>query len=206
MRDKTLPLALARISFLKPKERLLLLDLLDHGSSLLDLKIQDLEGMIQRRIKKGSWNPLKALEEGEKDSENCRKYDIQILYFWDSDYPPQLREIYDPPILLFYRGNPPDCSKPLVSVVGTRMPNGIGAQEAYRIAFDLSSHGIGIVSGLARGVDGKAHRGALDGGSPTYAVLGCGVDRFYPASNRALAREIMQKGGAVISEDRKSVV
>ena len=114
-------------------------------------------------------------------------------------YPPLLSELHDPPANLFVRGDGGPLSEPGVAVVGARACSAYGAQVARTLARELASAGLVVVSGLARGVDGEAHRGALEGGGRTVAVLGCGIDRDYPRSHAELARRIVASG-AVVSE------
>ena len=114
-------------------------------------------------------------------------------------YPPLLSELHDPPATLFLRGEADAVLAPGVAVVGARSCSAYGAQVARALARDLASAGLVVVSGLARGVDGEAHRGALEGGGRTVAVLGCGIDRDYPRSHAELARRIVASG-AVVSE------
>ena len=119
----------------------------------------------------------------------------------DPAYPPLLRAIHDPPAGLFVRGSA-DVSvlgRPAVAVVGARSCSGYGGEVARACGRELGASGIVVVSGLARGVDGEAHRGALAAGAVTVAVLGCGIDRDYPASHRALAAAIAEQG-LVVSE------
>jgi DNA processing protein len=111
-----------------------------------------------------------------------------------------LREIYDPPAVLFYRGSLPNPEKPLAAVVGTRRPSPQAAAQAFDISRDLGLKGISVVSGLALGIDAMAHRGNLEGGACTFAILGSGADEVYPRANRVLARRILETGGGLISE------
>jgi DNA processing protein len=114
--------------------------------------------------------------------------------------PSLLRAIYDPPARLFCRGGDEAVLElPMVAVVGARSCSPYGAQVARRLGRELAAAGLVVVSGLARGVDGEAHRGALDAGGLTVAVLGCGVDRDYPASHASLAGRIRERG-LVVSE------
>ena len=113
-------------------------------------------------------------------------------------YPKALRAVHNPPNNLFVRGTIQD--KPLVALVGSRKPTAYGEAVAYRIAADLARAGVGIVSGLAYGIDATVHRGALEAGGYTIAVLGSGLDTIYPRQHAPLAREIVRSGGAVISE------
>ena len=114
-------------------------------------------------------------------------------------YPPLLSELHDPPATLFVRGEADALLTQGVAVVGARSCSAYGAQVARSLARELASAGLLVVSGLARGVDGEAHRGALEGGGRTVAVLGCGIDRDYPRSHAELARRIVASG-AVVSE------
>jgi DNA processing protein len=117
------------------------------------------------------------------------------------DFPPLLRAIHDPPPGLFLRGTAETetLSRPAVAVVGARACSGYGASVARTLARELAAAGLVVVSGLARGVDAEAHRGALEAGGITVAVLGCGVDRDYPAAHAELARRIAERG-LVVSE------
>ena len=113
------------------------------------------------------------------------------------DYPALLREIFDPPPLLYVMGSEPHG--PCIAVVGSRRPTRYGLDVAQRLGAELAAAGVTVVSGMARGIDAAAHRGALGVGGRTAAVLGCGVDICYPRSNRDLYRAIIESG-SVISE------
>ncbi|HET8653757.1 MAG TPA: DNA-processing protein DprA [Gaiellaceae bacterium] len=119
----------------------------------------------------------------------------------DAGFPPRLKAIFDPPPALYLRGSgdPQLLARRAVAVVGARSCSPYGAHVARMLGRELASAGLVVVSGLARGVDGEAHRGALDGGGTTVGVLGCGIDRDYPATNAALSRRI-EDGGLVVSE------
>ena len=117
----------------------------------------------------------------------------------DPGFPPLLAELHDPPERLFVRGEAAALSGPGVAVVGARSCSAYGAQVARSLGRELAGAGVTVVSGLARGVDGEAHRGALEAGGVTVAVLGCGIDRDYPRSHSELARRIVATG-AVVSE------
>jgi DNA processing protein len=126
--------------------------------------------------------------------EGCR-----LLIRGNPDYPGLLEEIYDPPLIIYARGRMEAFEKPCISVVGTRKPTIYGLHIAQGIAADLSSRNISIVSGLARGIDGAAHRGCIESNGTTVAVLGCGIDIVYPREHRQLAQEIIDKG-LILSE------
>jgi len=117
----------------------------------------------------------------------------RILALSDPDYPAALRTIPDPPLALYVRGRiPPDVA---VAVVGTRSPSQDGVEVAYTMALDLGASGVCVLSGLARGIDAAAHRGALEADGVTVAVLGCGIDRVWPPEHAPLARFIQEQGG-----------
>jgi DNA processing protein len=117
------------------------------------------------------------------------------------DLPELLQQIHDPPRALFLRGaaDPEILARPAVAIVGARACSSYGAQVARMLGRELAAAGLVVVSGLARGIDGEAHRGALDAGGLTIAVLGCGIDRDYPAAHAELARRICEQG-LVVSE------
>lgn len=115
-------------------------------------------------------------------------------------YPGRLRELPDHPVLLWVRGDPVALRRTAVAIIGSRRASQPGIEIAYRLASDLGGAGVAVISGLARGCDGAAHRGALDGGGVTVAVLGSGADIVYPPEHDSLAHRIVSGGGAVISE------
>jgi len=124
---------------------------------------------------------------------------INLLPFYDPTYPKLLKEIYSPPAVLYCKGNVDTLSREGAALVGTRYPTAAGGSLAFRISRLLADKGILIVSGGARGIDTSAHRGALEAGGATVAVLGCGIDEVYPRENRGLLKEISQSG-VVVSE------
>lgn len=129
-----------------------------------------------------------------------QKLDIGVMGLDSPNYPDYLKNIQSPPALLFYRGNPDCLMGKCISVVGSRKASPQGLDITQKICCDLSAAGVTIVSGLAMGIDAAAHEGCLKGGSPTAAVLGCGLDVDYPAENAALREQIVQTGGVLLSE------
>ena len=125
---------------------------------------------------------------------------VSIVCLDDSTYPAQLRQIYDPPLILYVRGNVEAIAQPGIAVVGTRHPTPYGLGMAERLACDLANRGLVIFSGLARGVDAAAHRGAINAKGKTVAVFGTGVDIIYPKENTRITEQILALGGALISE------
>jgi DNA processing protein len=144
---------------------------------------------------------FKAGFDARAELERLRALGFRFLGRSDPGFPPLLRAIHDPPPGLFLRGNADAAllALPAVAIVGARVCSAYGRQIARSVSRDLASAGLVVVSGLARGVDAEAHRGALEAGGITVAVLGCGIDRDYPAANRELARQIAASG-LVVSE------
>jgi DNA processing protein len=136
-----------------------------------------------------------------------RERGIRFLARSDPAFPLLLRAIHDPPPGLFVRGDAATelLARPAVAIVGARACSGYGTHVARSLGRELAAAGLVVVSGLARGVDGEAHRGALEAEGATVAVLGCGVDRDYPAAHAELARRIVAGGGLVVSEYAPSV-
>jgi DNA processing protein len=118
----------------------------------------------------------------------------------DETYPQRLREIYDPPAVLWIRGNVELLARPGIAVVGTRQPSPYGAGMAELLSRDLANRRLVILSGMARGVDTAAHKGAIEAGGKTIAVWGTGIDVIYPKENKKLAESIVTSGGAIVSE------
>ena len=136
------------------------------------------------------------------DRELCelQRVDGRLIRWSDPDYPAALRHIADPPPFLFVRGTMPAGGAPCVAVVGARAASEAGLRMARRLGFELAAKGFAVVSGLARGIDGEAHQGALDAGGTTIAVMECGIDVVYPAEHRRLAESILANRGALLSE------
>jgi DNA processing protein len=148
-----------------------------------------------------SWNVDALRRKAEEDRAYMAARGIRFVSIVEPSYPALLREIYDPPPVLFYRGVlPPPCGAPLLAVVGTRRPQAAALEFCGRVAGGLGAAGVSVVSGLAFGIDAMAHRGNIEGGGKTAAVLGSSVDEVFPAANRNLARRILESGGAILSE------
>ncbi len=141
-----------------------------------------------------------AFRDAEKELAQVRKAGCHLIHWEESEYPKRLLEIYDPPPLLYVRGNEQVLNRYTISIVGTRRPTPYGNQIAERLARDLAEHGLIVASGLARGIDSSAHRGACAASrGGTIGVLGSGIDVVYPKENRKLFEEV-EKRGAIITE------
>jgi DNA processing protein len=140
-----------------------------------------------------------GLKEAARDLEASVKAGCQVVEYSSDDYPPRLKQIPDPPLVLYVRGDVKVLSRHAVAIVGARRPTAYGSQVAQRLSHDLAQRQLVIVSGLARGIDSAAHRGALEAAGKTVAVLGSGIDVIYPRENKRLAEQVIESG-ALISE------
>jgi DNA processing protein len=198
-----LDLIIARIPGLSPAERVKLCEKFEKEEEISVLSKKDIEKSIGRSegmTARFPWSMDQLRFLAEKDEKAARLRGINWVSWVSGAYPPLLREIYDPPALLFYRGVFPGPDNPLVAMVGTRHPSAGALAQACDIGKSLGALGVSVVSGLALGIDAMAHRGNIEGGGKTAAVLGSGCDEVYPASNRALARRIIENGGVLLSE------
>ena len=142
----------------------------------------------------------KSAELAREEMARAAAADVTMLSMDDPSYPPRLKEIYDPPLILRVRGNAEVLTHPGIAMVGTRHPTPYGSGMAERLACDLATQGLVIISGMARGVDTASHRGAISAKGKTVAVFGTGVDVIYPKENSRLSEQILALGGALISE------
>ncbi len=141
----------------------------------------------------------KNLDKAQEIIDNLEAGDTSVISCLDTEFPETLQELNDPPMLLFYRGKLPEFSLKRVAVIGSQNISADGIGDAIDLARHLTREGIGIVGGLARGIDTAGHTGALKEGGRTFAVLPCGFNHIHPAENAALAVEIAEKG-CLISE------
>jgi DNA processing protein len=135
-----------------------------------------------------------VFEQASKEAEQARQQGAVLLTIRDQEYPARLREIFDPPLTLYARGNLALMQEPSLAIVGSRRPTAYGRAMSQRLATDLAGRGLVIISGMARGIDSSAHQGALEAGGKTIAVLGTGIDVAYPSENKKLFEAIAQKG------------
>jgi DNA processing protein len=142
---------------------------------------------------------LQSTAETEIDA--VKKLGGDVLLLDDGVYPSALREIYDPPIVLYVKGAWSAClDQPCIGIVGSRRCSTYGQNSALMLARDLAQRGVTVVSGFARGIDAAAHRGALEAGGRTVAVLGTGLDEIYPRDHAKLAAQILGQGGALVTQ------
>jgi DNA processing protein len=164
-------------------------------ASLTELEAENLQAQSAQHIALG-----KSLELAHDEMAKAVAAEAQILCRDDEAWPARLSEIYDPPLVLYVRGNVEALARPGIAIVGTRHPTPYGIGMAERLSCDLASRGLTIISGMARGVDTAGHRGAIKAKGKTVAVFGTGVDVIYPRENKKIAEGILECGGALISE------
>lgn len=164
-------------------------------ASLTELEAQNLRAQSAQHIALG-----KSLELAHDEFARAVAANVQILCCDDPGWPVRISEIYDPPLVLFVRGNSSVLARPGIAVVGTRHPTPYGIGMAERLACDLAARGIVIISGMARGVDTAGHRGAIKAKGKTVAIFGTGVDVIYPRENKKIAEGILECDGALVSE------
>ncbi len=163
-------------------------------ASRTELEAAGVSGAVAQSIASGC-----TFEDAAAQHDKMAAAGAVLVTIADPRYPQVLREIFDPPILLFARGRVELLGSLMLGVVGTRRPTPYGIAVAERLSADLAHAGLAIASGMARGIDTAAHRGALAAGGDTVAVLGCGVDVVYPSENKKLAAEVVEKG-LILSE------
>ncbi|MGO9084735.1 MAG: DNA-processing protein DprA [Candidatus Sulfotelmatobacter sp.] len=164
-------------------------------ASLTELEATGIQAVSAQSVATG-----KSAELAREEIARAAAAGATVISVDDPSYPPRLKEIYDPPLVLYVRGNVDVLTRPGIAMVGTRHPTPYGSGMAERLACDLAVHGLVIISGMARGVDTASHRGAIAAKGKTLAVFGTGVDVIYPKENSRLSEQILALGGALISE------
>jgi len=194
-----LDLIISLLPGINMSDRIKLIQTVNHEEELYLYTKRQIEELLNREIKK-YWEINDIRDRADRIDTMCKMRSVKWVSWADIDYPPLLREIYDPPTVIYFKGSLPNPEKPLLGMVGTRKPSPEAVSQAYKLAFGAGKEGISVISGLAIGIDAVSHRGNLVSCAPGYAVLGSGIDEVYPSSNRPLAKRILDSGGALISE------
>ena len=200
MRDMDYWVWFSSLAGLGPVKARTLLEM--YGDPKIIFNLTESELKINKHLTKKNVEEILCMEKREritKINDLMLKNDIKVIDISDADYPKGLREIYDPPIALYYRGKY-KLSEFSIAVVGSRRTTNYGAFSAKKLSYELAMRGVQIISGLARGIDSIAHEGCLDAGGKTAAVLGCGPDCIYPPENARLYDCILKSGGLILSE------
>jgi DNA processing protein len=193
-------IALSHVSFLTPRDKLMLANRPDGIPGIFSLTLNDMGRLLGRRFITRTWKPEKILEEAEQCEKTLTRDGIGCIFYGERAYPDGLRHIYDPPLTLYFRGRLPKKEYTLIAIVGTRFPSGGARKAAFSLGFELGAMGIGVVSGLAHGIDREAHEGCVDAKGISVAVLGSGINLVYPAASKKTAAEILERGGCIVSE------
>ena len=193
-------LALALTPNLGPKRIVDAIAQLQAPGQIFSLTLTELEGLRLPADAAQFIFDGKARRAADEEWGKAAQQGASIVTLGCAEYPEQLNEIYDPPPVLWVRGDVQLLKRPSIAVVGTRHPSPYGSGVAEMLARDLSARRLTIVSGMARGIDTCAHKGALAARAATIAVWGTGIDVVYPKENRKLAEEIVATGGAIVSE------
>jgi len=193
-------LALRRVHGVGPRTCKLLIEKFGTPEKIFQLSSDEIAAAGVPRNTAHSIAEFRDFEPLEKELCELPNIGARLIKWSDADYPPNLRQIADPPPFLFVRGTASLTDSNCIAIVGARAASDIGRRMAQRLGLELAAKGFTVVSGLARGIDGEAHQGALDAHGKTLAVLGCGVDVIYPGEHRKLAEAIIAGGGALISE------
>jgi DNA processing protein len=167
---------------------------------LFEASLTELEGLGMPAAAAQFCFEGKARAAAEDEMKRVAEAGGMVLTPEDAEYPERLREIYDPPTVLWIRGDVKQLARPGIAVVGTRQPSPYGAGMAELLSRDLANRRLVILSGMARGVDTAAHKGAMEAGGKTVAVWGTGIDVIYPKENKKLAEQIVATGGTIVSE------
>jgi len=193
-------LAISLTAGLGPTKARKLVERFGSAEAVFHASLTELEGTGIQAVSAQSIATGKSAELAREEIARAAAAGVTVLSLEDPCYPPRLKEIYDPPLVLYVRGNPEVLPQPGIAMVGTRHPTPYGSGMAERLACDLAAQGLVIISGMARGVDTASHRGAISAKGKTVAVFGTGVDVIYPKENSRLSEQILALGGALISE------
>lgn len=197
--EELLALSLSRVGFLKARERYVLAKLFGDTAALVRSRKRQVQEALGRRVL-SDWEPEALVHETQRRIGAWRSQGFGWTIRGAEGYPYRLAQIYDPPLVLFSRGRLPDFRRPTIAGVGTRLPREDCREAAFQFGRAAAAAGMLLVSGLAYGVDSAVHTGGLAAGGLCVAVLGSGVGSVQPAGNRRLARDILQRGGVLLSE------
>jgi len=193
-------LALALTPGLGPTKSRRVIEFFGSVQALFRASLTELEAAGLRAVSAQSLATGRSMELAQDELGKAAAAGAQVVALDDPRYPAQLKQIYDPPLVLYVRGSDAVISQPGIALVGTRHPTPYGLGMSERLACDLAARGLVIFSGMARGIDTAGHRGTIAAKGKTVAVWGTGVDVVYPKENARLVEQILSLGGAVISE------
>lgn len=190
----------SRIENISPKKMLEILKRFENPKNLFYKTKEELINIGINEKHADEITKLKYKYNLDKYLEYMKQNDIQTITIYSQYYPNKLKNIYDPPCVIYVKGDEKILTQKGIAMVGCRNCTTYGKNIATQLAYNLSLNNINIISGLARGIDSFSHRGALKANGKTIAVVGCGLDMVYPKENKILFEEIIKKGGAIVSE------
>ena len=214
---KLLSLFISNLKAIGKREKIKILKLISDSLDVKSITVDDIPFIVKSFFALNKKAIADNIAQSVSIAEDCFHKKIEIISILDSSYPSLLKEIYDPPVVLYVKGLAERASSaggsgcaeklslPSISIVGTRAATGRALRAAFETAFYLSLNNITVVSGLAIGIDNEAHKGSISAKGTTVAVMGCGLDKIYPVSNRKTAFEIIECGGILVSEYQPGV-
>ncbi|MCK4796293.1 MAG: DNA-processing protein DprA [Spirochaetes bacterium] len=200
MNEKIYDIALSFDESLTPIEKTTLLNKYVSSKTILELNKSTLRNILGRRWTGNRFHPHDFIEKAKKLLPFIENAGIRLLRFDNPKFPDGLKMIPDFPFLIYYRGNIQFDYNKSIAIVGTRKPDEIGLKRIKKYTTYLVKKGYTIISGLAHGIDASSHYNCIINNGKTIAVLGCGIDRIYPFSNKDLGKMILEKGGGIVSE------
>jgi len=201
MNDLLYKIALTQVPLIGPVQAKILLEHFENAKDIFKAKkslLEQIEGI--GTIKATNIKGFEEFASIEKEITFIEKNNIQPLFFTDDNYPKRLRNVYDPPTILYYRGTADLNASKIIAVIGNRSHTEYGRQLTEKLINDLASQNVLIASGMAYGIDGVAHKAAIKNGLPTVGVLAHGLDIMYPPEHNALAKEMIDGNGGLLTE------
>ena len=193
-------ITISRIPGLKAEEKVFLSSALIDRRAILQLSCREIESMLGRRIRLKKYCPQTVLMEAEMIVDWIDTNNAHIVCLDDPNYPAMLREIYDPPYLLYYLGTLPPQETPAVGIVGTRHASPASERASFRIGLEAGTAGIPVISGLALGIDSAAHTGVISVSGATWGILGSGIGNIYPSTSLRIISSMLEYRGGIMSE------
>lgn len=200
MTEKEYLMAVSAFGYFGPKRLRLLVNYFKTAENLWNCQNSDFQEIGLSQIKISEFDLFRKSFDIPKYLGKIKKYDVKIYSIKDPEYPANLKDVEDAPLIIYVRGDLKKIDENSVAIVGTRMMTSYGREVTQKIAGELASYGVTVVSGLALGVDACAQKAAIEAGGRTLAVLASGLDIISPFSNKLLGEEIIKGNGAIISE------
>ncbi len=197
--NRVLGCAIARVSGINHRDRAKLFQSLSSAEEFTSLTLLDVRDLLKKKVRE-PWEPTLWLKESEREVELCERESVAQIFLTEEGYPASLKEIANPPFLLYLKGNlPPDFAHSL-AIVGTRSPTESAKQVAFEFALEATANGFHVISGGANGIDSCSHLGALALTGKTTIVMGSGFHHLFPREQRVMMERVLSYGGGWLSE------